>query len=761
MAERDKDKGRFKARVQLAGLKEGETPPTLAVYEIDTTGRAVRKLAEARDGQVEVQPDWEKLPGIAIGPDVDDAETLTSDSLVPYRLDTIASVWRERGIVIGRDLWERFRFHFLCVSGQVRKCRPWWWRRLEILEASIGAQLSQAITLKPLTERPELHTILPAFCLPLCDGIVEVYERVCCCRRIRIPDLLDRLREILERVPIPLPDPPFPIPPGPGPDPPPFRGIDLAQIAAVRAVPPKLALESARPVGITRQISALRARIANAEPDPTTTPGERLYDDYLALASMTVPQADEYVRARPYLLGLICFCTQRKVGEVPLQPGGRFDFCYLTSPGLVVPWTWCYRSFAYKVRQRINNAWVTVYDGIASHDWFAEGTPADLRTWDRRALVCGSGPGDRPPTDGVLPFVILEYVGSNSTKHFNFPAQNDVSRVSALAANSGTYTTGYAPDCPWGASLGLRLWVHPSMQPVATYYRLSVVPVADTGVPSGAVTILDSPVAWDRFILVGSDWVTTSELLSASPATVGGQQGLVRIPYWSGGNYWLTGQYHQVWNTALFAPGKYLVLLELFDAGAARIKPSSAPPANPGTARPFEFRRWRFNNTSATDNVPFADVAHVFWIDNTVVQGDIVDFWKNSVANTAECQFISGPGTTTVAVGFRAYHIRGVSDPTNTFMSSYSLTWTRGLNGPSGSFASGTSDVGEPPALPHVSSSLTSAFLLGPFPPAFPTSHQRCTFSVHLHVAAKHFNGSSRLSGYDYHETASFALSIE
>ena len=764
MAERDKDtqKGRFKARVQFAGLTPGETPPPIAVYEVDTTGRAVRKLAEVRDGQLDVQPEWEKAAGIALGPDTDDVGSLGAEALVPYRFDTIAPIWRERGLVIGRNLWERFLFDFVCVTGQVRKCRPWWWRRLEIVEASAGLQLSQALTLKPLAERPELH-LLPFSCVPLCDGIVEIYERVCCCRRIRIPDLLDRLRDILERIPIPLPDPPIPIP-EPGPDPAPFRGIDLGQVAAGRSLSPRLALQGTKARGFLKQASALRAQIAEREPDAAATPSERLYDDYVALASMSAPLAEEYVRARPYLLSLICFCTQRKVGEVPLQPGGRFDFCYLTAPGLVRPGTWCWRSFSYKVRQRIQNAWVTVYDGLASHDWFAEGTPADLRTSDWRAQVCGSGPGDPPPTDGTTPFVILEYVGSTGTRHFNFPAQNGVSQVNALAANSGTYATGYAPDCPWGASLGLRLWVHPNMQPIATYYRISVVPVADTGVPSGGPAILDAPVTWNRFVLVGSDWVVTSELLTANPATVGGQQGLNRIPYWSGGNFWLSGQYHHVWNTALFAPGKYLVVIELFDSTGARIKPNSAPGTDPGTARPFEFRRWRFNDTSATDNVPFADAAHVFWIDNTVVQGDIVDIRKDGTPSSDECQFISGPATTMVSVGFRAYHSRGVSNPNNTFMYQYSLTWTRGLNGPSGSFASGTSDVGEPPAGPAVSAALASSFLLGPFPPPPATevypAHQRCTFALRLHVAAKHFNGSSRLSGYDYHETASFALSI-
>ena len=36
----------------------------------------------------------------------------------------------------------------------------------------------------------------------------------------------------------------------------------------------------------------------------------------------------------------------------------------------------------------------------------------------------------------------------------------------------------------------------------------------------------------------------------------------------------------------------------------------------------------------------------------------------------------------------------------------------------------------------------------------------KCTFSVTLHVYAKHFTGSGRIQSYDYAETASFALEI-
>ena len=175
------------------------------------------------------------------------------------------------------------------------------------------------------------------------------------------------------------------------------------------------------------------------------------------------------------------------------------------------------------------------------------------------------------------------------------------------------------------------------------------------------------------------------------------------MPYWSGGMNWLSGQYHQNWDTSrkadgtLRPDGKYLLILELFGPGGARIKPNGA--AGPGTDRPFQFRRWEAPGD--TDNVPFADCAHVFWIDNTKVVGDIFDLRRNGVANTQECQFISGPAASTMfSAGFTAYHSHGVTTgggpgDTNSFMQRYTLTWQRGLNGPSGTIETGTADQGE------------------------------------------------------------------
>ena len=101
-----------------------------------------------------------------------------------------------------------------------------------------------------------------------------------------------------------------------------------------------------------------------------------------------------------------------------------------------------------------------------------------------------------------------------------------------------------------------------------------------------------------------------------------------------------------------------MLLIEVFDAGGNRIKPNGA--AGPGAAQTFQFRRWA--TASDTDPVPFADAAHVFWVDNTPVGGDIVDLRKNGLANTAECQFMEGTGQSTFSIGFRAFHVNGVQD---------------------------------------------------------------------------------------------------
>ncbi|HVK98606.1 MAG TPA: hypothetical protein VM553_02280, partial [Dongiaceae bacterium] len=577
------------------------------------------------------------------------------------------------------------------------------------------------------------HLQFPLRCQPLCDGVIEIYERECCCHHFHLTDLLDRLRDVLEVLPIPLPDP--------IPDPIPGLTLGAGQVSLT-----------------SRQLRAKARSIQQRKTslDFAAIPPVQLHRDYLTLRSLSSELANSYVLERPYLFPFFCHCSVRKVGQTSLQPGGHFDFCYLhvhhhPHHGH------CAYTYAYRIKQMINGVLTVVYDGVAAHEYFGAGTPANIRTYNPRARVCADGPGDAPPNGGV-PFVMLEHVGAYGSFHFNFPAQTAVSQVGALDLNDGTYTTSYAPDCPWGGGLGLRLWFSPELEPIVKYYRLKVFAVSDLGTPVGAPTVLNDTVTWDKLIDIPGDTVRAPENLG--PLVVGTESDLFKVPYWSSPDHrYLSGQFHQVWDTArtVFPDGKYMLVIEVFDAAGNRIKPNGA--VGPGTAQPFEFRRW--SSASDTDPVPFADAAHVFWVDNTPVGGDIVDLRKSGIANTAECQFMSGTANSTFAIGFKAFHLHGVehagNGDDNSFMWRYGITWQRGLNGDTGTLGPAPSggndhtDVGETGG-PVSSGSETFGNMLD--------EHTKCTFSVTLRVFAKHFTGGGRIQQYDYQETASFALEI-
>ncbi len=731
--------------VTFVGLNDDEKAPFFAAYQVNSAGQPVKKIGRY-DGKV-LKIDLDKTDIVTFGPDVDDFKALPRESLVSYRVAQKIDLWRKQGIVLARDIWDHFHFHFACVTGTVKKCRPWFWDRLDDIRLRPMVELAQEARFKPITADLNPHIAFPVSCVPLCDGIVEIYERECCCHHIIIPDLLDRLRDILEVLPIPVPYPipdpfppvgprpgpiPFPGPrPGPGPDPVPFE--------------PRLLRAKARMIQKSKKALDLNA-----------LPPENLLTDYLALRELPVETAQEYVFARPYLYPLLCHCTTTKVGQTPIQPGGKFDFCYLRVHHHYLYHHHCTRTYAYVIKQLINGVMTTVYDGLAANEYFAAGEQADVRSFNPQALACADGPGDPPPSDGLLPFVMLEHIGRYGTFHHNFPVQTDVSRVGALGLDDGTYTTSYAPDCPWGGGLGLRLWFSPELEPIVKYYRLKVSAVNNSGVATGTPVVLNNTVTWDKLFDIPGDIIRVPETLG--PVSVGAENDLFKVPYWSSPDHrYLSGQVHQSWNTAhnLFPDGKYMLILEVFDGAGNLIKPNGA--TGPGTAKNFQFRRWA--SLVDTDPVPFADAAHVFWVDNTPVGGDIVDLRQNGIPNTAECQFMSGPGSDTLAIGFRAFHVNGVehagNGDDNSFMWHYRIRWQRGLNGDSGllgpapSGGTNHTDVGETGG-PVTSGSETFANMLDAQP--------KCTFSVTLRVYAKHFTGRHRIRAYDYYEIASFAL---
>jgi hypothetical protein len=749
--------------ITLADAGPNEAVPSLAIYALPD-GKPPEKIASASGGSVSLDP--VRLKGMMLGIGAD-AELVDVDpaALMRVRADQVLEQWTRGGIIIPRERWWPWLSETICVSGDVRKCRPWYlapaYRKARPLPAKLGVQL-----------RPELATgldlsassiLLPFRCLPLCDGIVEIHERVCCCTSYDWRDLIDRLRDLLADLPILVrwPEPPIP---DPGPR---FPGIPVGLPGRIPGTGPRpLPIDAIPPLVERRRLAPRQpgVGVTTLQPDPELTrtiPSERLFEDYQALLKIRPGEVAGFIDKRPYLSAYLCRCSSRKVGEVPIQPSGEFDFCYRRPRRLPRPGQRCHTVFAYRVRQQVGPIWITVYDGVAGQDYFSAGEEAHLRTSHPLARPCGDGPTPPDVGDGSA-FVMLEHVGGASTHHFNFPAQTGVSNMASLGADSGLIDFGGVPDCPWASTLGLRLWSSKQLDGIVVYYRLKVVPVNAAGDPAGAPITLNGPVSWQRYVSVAGQIVTIPENLAADPASVGGEVGLYRMPYWTGGNDWLSGQYHQLWNTRSpeFPDGKYLLLIELFGPGGARIKPASAPSSDPGTARPFQFRRWTAQTVTA--NVPFADCGHVFWINNRPVTGDIVDLRKNGAPNSDECQFMSGPANTTVSIGFRAFHLDGVTtgggtSDSNSFMAGYSLWWQRGLNGPGGTIETGTADQGE--TGPEPSNALPFSTLLGAFPPAHP-AHTRCTFSVHLHVDAKHTNGGAFIDAYDYHETASFALEI-
>ncbi|QMW24135.1 hypothetical protein [Sandaracinobacteroides saxicola] len=752
-----------KIPVSLVGAEPNEATPDLALFRL-VEGKAPERVAKVDGGTLTLDPARLKGATLAIGPDSDPA-SLDLASLSRFRADQVLADWTRDGLRLPRERWFPFLTETICVSGHVRKCRPWYltpaYQRAAPRPAKIGVQLRAE--LPRLADLSESAIILPWRCLPLCDGIVEIYEKHCCCTTFVWQDLVDRLRDILKDIPILIR---WPVPPIPDPGP----------LARIPGVGPIATLPGVGPLtrvtGLANSILPMRQRptapmLAKAQPLERTIPSERVYADYQALLKTPPAEVEAFITKRPYLASYICRCTQRKVGEVAIQPGGEFDFCYRRPLRLTLIRERCFTNFAYRVRQQVGGVWITVYDGLAGNDWFSAGESAELRTSHPAAKPCGDGPTPPDSGDGT-PFVMLEHVTGAGTHHFNFPAQTGLSNMAALDANDGLIDFAGVPDAPWASGLGLRLWVSPTLEGIVAFYRMKVVAVNGAGDPVGTERTLDAPVSWARYVTIGGVVQTIPDALAANPSTVGGETGLFRVPYWSGGMDWLSGQYHQVWNTTDFADGKYMLVVELFGPGGARIKPNGAPAGDPGTARPFQFRRW--TSQTVTANVPFGDCGHVFWINNRPVNGDIVDLRRNGTPSTDECQFMSGPGTTTVSVGFRAFHYDGVTTgggatDTNSFMAGYSLTWQRGLNGPSGGIENGTADQGEtplmsPPVLPpEESNTLDFATLLGAFPPTH-AAHTRCTFSVHLHVNAKHHNGGGFIDAYDYNETASFALEL-
>ncbi|NQV60472.1 MAG: hypothetical protein HQ502_12435 [Alphaproteobacteria bacterium] len=721
----------FTVDLLLHKMRPGEEAPDVALYRLSPDGKAAEKLAVAKQGTLELHADWQdKAVNLALGPNVDKLAELRGVQFLQVRAAQAIPEWKKTKVIeVPRHLWPLWLWERVCVAGEVEHCIRW---------PSLFDGLSD-ISRRPVIGPP---IRLPGFkhCHPICDGIVEIYERVCCCHLPVIIDPFPWLEDLCKRFPEicgPFPEPgPFPDPfpgPFPGPDPTPFGPEDLDP-------------QTAR-----------RAKLAAATIDPAAQPqlSRRLVNDLRALRQLPHKEIQPFLLARPHLHHLWCHCSLRKVGETTIHPDGSFDFCYWRS-GTPLGHHHCTTTYAYKVRQWIANQWVEIYDGVAAHDYFTADELAEIESYHPDAIECG----DPPPLDleHDKPFVLLERIGGTQSHLLVSPLQQAESGIDAgpLAVNGGLVNP--APpgvvsglyDQPWGKTLGLRLLVEEGMKALgAYYYRISVVAADNNGNPAaGNVPLpLSTPRSWARIEYVGGLPAIVADTLG--PVSVNGQNSLYKIPYWSDG-HWLSNQYHQVWNTANNANGRYLAIVEVFDQNGDRLRPVGS--VGGGIAKDFDYLHWR--DAANFDRVPFAALSHVFWTDNLPVYGDIEDLRLNHNPSSEECQFLTGEEASTFSTGFRAFHVNGPAG--NSFMLDWRLRWRHGLNGAWTQLDYGTHNLpaGLAGGLPQESATETFADMLAGLQPP------KCAFGMSLWARAKHTNGSRRLDEYDGWDDAAFALEI-
>jgi hypothetical protein len=701
-----------RARIVLDGLPEGGERPRLIVHALDDAGQVVRSVPVEDDGTFPLDAVLlsERAARIMIGP----ADARPDERRKFFTLP--GAQFREMirtdpDLAIAGGIWQQWLLFRRCVSGNVRRCFPFLHVLDDILvtrNLAILPEVRKLVDFRPLTRYPFLR------CSPVCFGTVEVYRRICCCHPPFAIDPDDLPIEVNPDFPFPPEDPFGPIGPRPGPDPAPF---ELQQLVLTGG-----AIDEGK-------IARLQARAL-----PRTLSAEL---------------RREFILRYPFWW---CHCgPPKKVGQGFVQDGGSFSVCWKEPPTILLPH--CHEEFAYVVKQPIGGVLVTIYNGLAANQWFRASDQPTLTSYHYRAIGCRDS---EVPGEGA--FVVLEDIGSTPSHLLATPSQTSFQSVGAPAYNSGLLNPVVNPADAIGQLLnrnlggGVALQYHftQSMRPApvgAIYFRIQVAKADAFGNPVGTWTVL-APMTWSTWKLN----TATPGSIALGPHSVGTENNLSMIPYDTGAplgpnEEWQDGQYHGIIPTTDLNNDRYLVMIEVFNAAGARLKPTAAPAAEAGTSAAFTFRRW--NVPASTVAVPFAALTHMMWWDNRKAVADIVDIRLNGIPSSEECQFLEGDAGATVEIGYRAYHPQ---PGTPSFLHNHSLVITRGLNGPSWQVANPPgAEVGEG-GPPHTSVPKTLAELLD--------GHQKCAFAVNLHSHVKTTNGAGTLTNLDAAETAAFAAEI-
>jgi len=723
--------GSEKLKLLPVDVPEGEETPKLAVYAVDREGKTVHRAEVGAGGEATLPGSvLDRAERIVVGAVAKDVDALQPSEQLVYHSRYIAEIiaqGAELEIPIGKVIGIR-----RCADGSVTRCIPFPYLIDELVASSLRAEVKSLARARDEAPQPvklalarsedivhALSPIRPPFpprCTRVCEGLVLVYRRICCCdpwviEDPRLGDLIDRLKDLAhQRPPIKWPPGPDPGPlgphVGPGPDPSPIDALPFF-------------------TGATLDEAALHVE-----------------QDVARLESLEGPELADYVSERPYLRPFWCHCGPAAfLGEGFIQPDGTFRVCWREPFIRLRPN--CHAEYAFIVRQVINGVTVTIYNGLAAHQWFDSPAGANLVTYDPRAAVCGDN--TFPGESGA--FVVLEHIGAARSFRLKTPAQDTWDSVLPPGYNDGLLDPAPIPaaakgtyyDSNWGGTLALHYHFSESMKGAgARYYRITAVHADGSGNPTGAPTVLGSALGWLYMEAVGPNILVQAQTLG--PVTVGGENNLYLIPYHADHD-WQDDQYHGFLDTTALANDRYLVMLEVFDGAGNKLRPNGS--SGPGTDAPFTYRRWSVE-IGPLDNVPYAALTHMFWWDNRPSVAHIQDLRLDGVASTAECQFLVGTANSTFSSGYRAYHENSM------FLLNYSLWWRRGLGGPSGTLITSPDNAGQPPAPVAVSPPATFGSMLGPY--------TRCSFSLNLHVNVKTTNGSGVLTYLDADDQAAFAL---
>ena len=695
--------------VALRGIEPDDTPPDLTAIAIDAKGKAIQQVDADKQGRFRMSARAFKAAAkVLIG--AAGSEPGGDQKFITFHKFQIAkAIDAKRAVELPRRSWSELLRVRICIDGTARHCQ---WRPFltEILNARISRAAKKGffrVADRQLPVEAVLEPVVTAWklCRPLCDGVVEVYRRTCCCHPIviydpRIPEIIRELEEIELRHP----------PVGP-PDPGPLRFREVSFLAG----------------------GAADQRAINAS------------EDLENIMSLEAAEQAAYIQARPYLF---CRCGEPKLmASGFLQPDGSFNICWWEPLRLL--WYRCHDEYAFVIKQLVDDETVTIYDGVAAGQWFRRDDEIELTSYHPDAIVCDE-PSD-PPPGATTTSVMLEAIRSTDSFHLDSPLPSGWDRVPPPSGSHGLAFPA-SPAVPayqwknvgWGKTLPLRYLFFDDLEPIATYYRISVSECNALGQPTGTRKYLNAPLSWVWYRR-RADLTIKRETLSLGP--VGDK--LYRIPYRSlfqallGPDEigeWAFRQFHGFVNSRNFAHGRHLVTLELFDAAENQIKPVTAPGSDPGTPAGFSFQAWDQADLSATVPVHYGALTHLFWWDNRATDSLILAINKGGAPFLEECLFLEGPRTTNVSVDYRAKH------PEPLFLYWHDLRWKRGL------FTSWVDWVGKTATSvdPGTSPDRSYADLLGP--------KDQCAFTIEVRTRAKITHGAGRIHDYDDRDDGAIAI---